>query len=280
MATRCASARSSCSTVSFRPSSMFQITSGLSRSRFVRSSAALRQRKIERAQHVEAFMRLAQIGMRFLDDGASFRKALRGLAGDGRDFRIDRRDAEIGRIGDALRLACRSARPARNEFGSTGSDSGSAGCSPLMASSSSARSSTLRAIGPCRPRLRSIAAASVCATRPMLGRRPTMPQKLAGLRKLPPMSEPCASQAMPVASATAAPPEEPAAERRRVPRIERRAEHFVEGVGAGAEFRRVRLRVDDAAIVFEMLDQDVGLRRDVILVDRRALRGSARPRRR
>src|SRR5437762_3039768 len=40
MATRCASARSSCSTVSFRPSSMFQITSGLSRSRFVRNSAA------------------------------------------------------------------------------------------------------------------------------------------------------------------------------------------------------------------------------------------------
>ena len=53
----------------------------------------------------------------------------------------------------------------------------------------------------------------VCATRPMLGRKPTMPLKLAGLRKLPPMSEPCASHAMPVASATAAPPEEPAAER-------------------------------------------------------------------
>src|SRR5438105_14092729 len=101
----------------------------------------------------------------------------------------------------------------RNEFGSTGSDSGSAGLSPLMASSSSARSSTLRAIGPWTPRLRSIAAAGVCATRPILGRRPTMPQKLAGLRSEPPISEPCASHAVPVASATAAPPEEPAAER-------------------------------------------------------------------
>ena len=50
-------------------------------------------------------MGLAQVGMGFLDDRASFRKALRGLAGDGGDFRIDRRDAEIGRIGDALRLA-------------------------------------------------------------------------------------------------------------------------------------------------------------------------------
>ena len=34
-----------------------------------------------------------------------------------------------------------------------------------------------------------------------------------GIAQRPPMSEPCASQAMPVASATAAPPEEPAAER-------------------------------------------------------------------
>ena len=42
---------------------------------------------------------------------------------------------------------------------------------------------------------------------------PTTPQKLAGLRNDPPMSEPCATQAMPVASATAAPPDEPAAER-------------------------------------------------------------------
>src|SRR5438477_7447541 len=101
----------------------------------------------------------------------------------------------------------------RNEFGSAGSDSGSAGFSPLIASSSRATSSILRAIGPWTPRLRSIAAIGVCATRPMLGRRPTMPQKLAGLRSEPPMSEPCASQAVPVANATAAPPEEPAAER-------------------------------------------------------------------
>ena len=48
----------------------------------------------------------------------------------------------------------------------------------------------------------------------MLGRKPTTPQKLVGLRSEPPLSEPpCATQAMPVASAAAAPPEEPAAER-------------------------------------------------------------------
>src|SRR5713226_4927229 len=103
----------------------------------------------------------------------------------------------------------------RNDVGSEGSESGSAGCSPLMASSSSARSSTLRAIGPCTVRLRSILATGVCATRPILGRIPTTPQKLAGLRSEQPMSVPWASHAAPVASATAAPPEEPAADRDR-----------------------------------------------------------------
>src|SRR6266700_616785 len=101
----------------------------------------------------------------------------------------------------------------KNDVGSEGSDSGSSGCSPLMASSSSARSLTLRAIGPCTVRLRSILKAGLRATRPMLGRMPTTPQKLAGLRSEPPMSEPWASHAVPVARATAAPPEEPAADR-------------------------------------------------------------------
>src|SRR4051795_7766191 len=40
-----------------------------------------------------------------------------------------------------------------------------------------------------------------------------MPAYAAGLRRLPPVSEPEASGAMPQASATAEPPEEPAAER-------------------------------------------------------------------
>src|SRR6202051_4235271 len=101
----------------------------------------------------------------------------------------------------------------RNDVGNEGSDSGSAGCSPLMASSNSATSSTLRATEPWTVRLRSILNPGVCATRPMLGLNPTMPQKLAGLRNEPPMSVPWASHAMPVASATAAPPEEPAADR-------------------------------------------------------------------
>ena len=40
-------------------------------------------------------------------------------------------------------------------------------------------------------------------------RKPTTPQKAAGMRSEPPVSEPWASGPMPVASATAAPPLEP-----------------------------------------------------------------------
>lgn len=89
---------------------------------------------------------------------------------------------------------------ARKDCAGAGRDSGSPGWSPLIASNISATSSTLRAIGPCIPRLRSILNFGVRATRPKLGRRPTTPQKLAGFRSEPPISEPCASQAIPPAS--------------------------------------------------------------------------------
>ncbi len=87
------------------------------------------------------------------------------------------------------------------------------------------------------------------------------------------MSEPCASHAVPEARAAAAPPEEPAADRDRIPGVARRAEHLVEGIGAGAEFRRVRLGVNHAAIAFDTLDHKIGTRRDMIPEDRRAMRG-------
>jgi hypothetical protein len=41
-------------------------------------------------------MGLAQVRMRFLDDGAGLGEACRGLSGDGGNFGIDRGDAEIG----------------------------------------------------------------------------------------------------------------------------------------------------------------------------------------
>ncbi|MGY3433462.1 hypothetical protein ACVWWL_004885 [Bradyrhizobium sp. USDA 3696] len=50
-------------------------------------------------------MRIAPIRMRLLDDGAGFGKAFRRFPRDRFDFGIDRCDAEIRRIGDALRFA-------------------------------------------------------------------------------------------------------------------------------------------------------------------------------
>ncbi len=54
---------------------------------------------------MEALMGLAQVRMGFLDNGAGFREAHSRLPGDGGNLGINRRDAEIGRIGDALRPA-------------------------------------------------------------------------------------------------------------------------------------------------------------------------------
>src|SRR5207249_4562134 len=73
-------------------------------------------------------------------------------------------------------------------------------------------SSTLRPIGPFTESKRSIFPPGLLTTRPGLGRRPTTPQKLAGFRRLPPRSDPCATQAVPVASAAAEPPDDPAAD--------------------------------------------------------------------
>src|SRR5258708_34541525 len=78
-----------------------------------------------------------------------------------------------------------------------------------MASSMSAASATFRAIGPATPRLSKAPGPGPCGTTPALGRKPTTEQKLAGIRRLPPRSEPLASQTSPVASATAEPPDEP-----------------------------------------------------------------------
>src|SRR5688572_1216882 len=79
-----------------------------------------------------------------------------------------------------------------------------------MASSISAASATVRAIGPSTERRSNGRSRGALGTRPGLGRRPTTLQKLAGVRRLPPRSEPVASHASPVARATADPPEEPA----------------------------------------------------------------------
>src|SRR5690606_24739662 len=83
------------------------------------------------------------------------------------------------------------------------------GRQPAMASSMRATSPTLRPIGPSTERVSKGRSSGPVATRPGLGRRPTTEQKLAGVRRLPPRSEPVASQTWPAASAAAEPPEDP-----------------------------------------------------------------------
>ncbi len=82
-----------------------------------------------------------------------------------------------------------------------------------MAESMRHRSGTVRAIGPSTGSGLQPCARFSLGTSPGEGRKPTTPQNDAGLRSEPPVSEPEASGTMPHASATAEPPEDPAAER-------------------------------------------------------------------
>ena len=79
-----------------------------------------------------------------------------------------------------------------------------------MASSISAASSALRASGPCTWPGSQASGIGWFGVSPGVGRMPTMPQNAAGTRTEAPKSVPCASGTMPVATATAEPPDDPA----------------------------------------------------------------------
>jgi hypothetical protein len=87
---------------------------------------------------------------------------------------------------------------------------------PATTANSSARSAALRAIGPITERSPRTGKAGVCGgpeprcgTRSRVGLCEKTPQKCAGARSEPPMSDPSSSGTKPAASAAAAPPEEP-----------------------------------------------------------------------
>src|SRR5207249_4851016 len=93
-----------------------------------------------------------------------------------------------------------------------GAESGDFPESPVIASRSSAQSSAERAIGPATLWSCQGISAGYLGTSPAVVRRPTTPQKAAGVRRDPAKSEPSASGAMRAASAAAPPPVEPEAE--------------------------------------------------------------------
>src|ERR1700730_10654791 len=80
---------------------------------------------------------------------------------------------------------------------------------PTRASSIKAASSALRASGPCTWPGSQASGIGVFGVSPGVGRMPTMPLNDAGIRIEQPKSVPCASGTMPVATATADPPDEP-----------------------------------------------------------------------
>src|SRR5579863_631928 len=84
--------------------------------------------------------------------------------------------------------------------------------SPRIAPRSKATSPAVRAIGPSTESPDMPTARLSFGASPGVGRNPTIPQKAAGLRNDPPVSDPVAIGAIPVASATAEPPDEPAAD--------------------------------------------------------------------
>src|SRR3981189_619709 len=87
---------------------------------------------------------------------------------------------------------------------------GDARLKPAIASNISAASSAVRASGPCTWPGSQASGIGQFGVSPGVGLIPTMPQNEAGIRIEQPNSVPCASGTMPVATATADPPEEPA----------------------------------------------------------------------
>ena len=217
-------------------------------------------------------MGLAQVRMRFLDDRAGFGEARRGLPGDGGDFGIDRGDAEIGRVGDALRpLAGARGGQERHrqqrQRQRIGRLLAAHGIEQQRHVLDIARHRALhteiaidldggrmRDAADARPHPDDAAEAGGIAQRAAHVGAVGEPRHAGG--------EGRGGAARGAGGGT-----------RQIPGVARRAEHFVEGIGAGAEFRRVRLGVDQRAVAFETFDHKIGAGGDIIPVDRRALRG-------
>src|SRR6267142_4586559 len=87
---------------------------------------------------------------------------------------------------------------------------GDARLKPAIASNISAASSAVRASGPCTWPGSQASGIGQFGVSPGVGLIPTIPQNDAGIRIEQPKSVPCASGTIPVATATADPPDEPA----------------------------------------------------------------------
>src|SRR5215470_18731842 len=105
-------------------------------------------------------------------------------------------------------LKLRASARAKNAPGSL-RESGERGSGPTIVLRTKAKSATERPRHPAVLSVDHANAAFGSGTRPTVGRKPTILQKAAGLRRDPPVSLPSATGTSPQARATAAPPEDP-----------------------------------------------------------------------
>ena len=111
-------------------------------------------------------------------------------------------------------------------------------------------------------------------TRPYVGVTPTTPQKDAGWRIEPPVSEPRATTEVPCATAAAEPPLEPPGTRSRINGIANRAERGILVGRTHRELVAIGLADDDAACLFQPDDSGRVVGRDVVLQKLRAAGGA------
>ena len=109
---------------------------------------------------------------------------------------------------------------------------------------------------------------------PMLCFSPTTPLHAAGIRVEPPPSVAIASGAIPLATATAAPPLEPPLERAALHALRVRPNSGEFGQALAAEFGRRGLADQDRALGAEAGDRHSIFARHIVLVGHRAKRGS------
>ena len=151
--------------------------------------------------------------MRRVDGGAG------GLEDRGRDPTTDATSASTSRApprsGETAtrRPVSEPATGGANDEPGSSRAIGARGSGPAITDSSSARSPTLRAIGPPTEVVSHWLSVGHAGTRPRQGRRPTTPQNDAGLRSEPPMSRAVGERDQAGRERAAAPPEEPPADR-------------------------------------------------------------------
>ena len=232
------------------------------------------RKNLVRPQHMEDGARVTQVRARLLDVGAELREAGGGGGAYLRHVVCHRDDtAKVRAVGDALgRLRAFHRVHERPPGGRQGNRIGR--MSPDLGIEHQGRVGDGSCHRPLDPevvvRQPERAAGDPARRRPEADDRAESGRRAQAAAQIRPRRQPDLAGG----HGNGRPSGRPSAGHRRVPRIARFAEDLVEGVGAVAEFRRVRLGQDDGAIVLQGLNQDVGSLGDMIGENGRAVCGA------